>query len=178
MDGAFSARHALLERLEQSRSCRWARWVSVFVVDLRNIDLRSVPEALTVVGKRMILELRGISCLGLDLVLARRKGCAVTRSFSGLGDGAGRTGAGGCRPRDVARREAAARGAGEFPGDGLLLRKRPQPRRAGAGCLDGSNVERYAQHPTALGHSSQWLQKRAPADDERHYVGFWQEVAE
>ena len=38
-------------------------------------------EALTVVGERMIHELRGVSCLWLELVPAWRKGCAVTRSF-------------------------------------------------------------------------------------------------
>nr|WP_318284285.1 MULTISPECIES: Y-family DNA polymerase [unclassified Methylobacterium] len=53
------------------------------VADLRDIDPRPVRKALTVVGERMIHELRGVSCLGLDLVPARRKGCAVTRSFSG-----------------------------------------------------------------------------------------------
>ena len=50
--------------------------------DLREIDPRPVRKALTVVGERMIHELHGVSCLGLELVLARRKGCAVTRSFS------------------------------------------------------------------------------------------------
>ncbi len=53
------------------------------VADLRDVDPRPVRKALTVVGERMIHELRGVSCLGLDLVPARRKGCAVTRSFSG-----------------------------------------------------------------------------------------------
>ncbi len=53
------------------------------LADLRDIDPRPVRKALTVVGERMIHELRGVSCLGLDLVPARRKGCAVTRSFSG-----------------------------------------------------------------------------------------------
>jgi DNA polymerase V len=53
------------------------------VADLRDIDPRPVRKALTVVGERMIHELRGVSCLGLDLVPAHRKGCAVTRSFSG-----------------------------------------------------------------------------------------------
>ncbi|UMY16688.1 Y-family DNA polymerase [Methylobacterium organophilum] len=53
------------------------------VADLRDIDPRPVRRALTVVGERMIFELRGVSCIGLDLVPARRKGCAVTRSFAG-----------------------------------------------------------------------------------------------
>ncbi|MCJ2087392.1 Y-family DNA polymerase, partial [Methylobacterium sp. E-005] len=34
------------------------------------------------VGERIIHELRGLACLPLELVPARRKGCAVTRSFS------------------------------------------------------------------------------------------------
>jgi DNA polymerase V len=53
------------------------------VADLRDLDPRPVRKALTVVGERMIHELRGLSCLPLELVPARRKGCAVTRSFSG-----------------------------------------------------------------------------------------------
>ncbi|MCP1557130.1 UNVERIFIED_ORG: hypothetical protein J2W75_004054 [Methylorubrum zatmanii] len=39
-------------------------------------------KALTVVGERKIHELRGVPCLGLELVLAPPKGCTVTRSFS------------------------------------------------------------------------------------------------
>ena len=38
--------------------------------------------AMTVVGERIIHELKGISCLSLDAVPAQRKGLAVTRSFS------------------------------------------------------------------------------------------------
>jgi len=53
------------------------------VADLRDLDPRPVRKALTVVGERIIHELRGIACLPLELVPARRKGCAVTRSFSG-----------------------------------------------------------------------------------------------
>lgn len=52
------------------------------VADLRDLDPRPVRKALTVVGERMIHELRGRSCLPLEMVPARRKGCAVTRSFS------------------------------------------------------------------------------------------------
>jgi DNA polymerase V len=52
------------------------------VADLRDLDPRPVRKGLTVVGERIIHELRGTACLPLDLVPARRKGCAVTRSFS------------------------------------------------------------------------------------------------
>ena len=52
------------------------------VADLRDLDPRPVRKSLTVVGERIIHELRGTACLPLDLVPARRKGCAVTRSFS------------------------------------------------------------------------------------------------
>ena len=53
------------------------------VADLRDLDPRPVRKGLTVVGERIIHELRGLACLPLELVPARRKGCAVTRSFSG-----------------------------------------------------------------------------------------------
>ena len=52
------------------------------VADLRDLDPRPARKALTVVGERIIHELRGRACLALELVPARRKGCAVTRSFS------------------------------------------------------------------------------------------------
>jgi len=37
---------------------------------------------MTVVGERLIYELRGVSCLNLEAVAPSRKGCAVTRMFS------------------------------------------------------------------------------------------------
>ena len=52
------------------------------VADLRDLDPRPARKALTVVGERIIHELRGRACLPLELVPTRRKGCAVTRSFS------------------------------------------------------------------------------------------------
>jgi DNA polymerase V len=52
------------------------------VADLRDLDPRPVRKALTVVGERIIYELRGLACLPLELMPAQRKGCAVTRSFS------------------------------------------------------------------------------------------------
>jgi DNA polymerase V len=52
------------------------------VADLRDLDPRPVRKAMTVVGERIIYELRGLTCLPLELMPAQRKGCAVTRSFS------------------------------------------------------------------------------------------------
>ncbi|WP_019905868.1 Y-family DNA polymerase [Methylobacterium sp. 77] len=52
------------------------------VADVRDLDPRPVRRALTVVGERIIHELRGRACLSLETVAATRKGCAVTRSFS------------------------------------------------------------------------------------------------
>ena len=40
------------------------------VADLRDLDPRPVRKGLTVVGERIIHELRGLACLPLDLVLA------------------------------------------------------------------------------------------------------------
>lgn len=52
------------------------------VADLRDLDPRPVRKAMTVVGDRIIHELRGLACLPLELMPAQRKGCAVTRSFA------------------------------------------------------------------------------------------------
>ncbi|SFM30623.1 Y-family DNA polymerase [Methylobacterium pseudosasicola] len=50
--------------------------------DVRDLDTRLVRKAMTVVGERLVQELRGVACLDLEEVAATRKGCAVTRSFS------------------------------------------------------------------------------------------------
>lgn len=52
------------------------------VADVRDLDPRAARKSMTVVGERLIYELRGVACLDLDTVPATRKGCAVTRSFS------------------------------------------------------------------------------------------------
>ncbi|CAO3460751.1 Error-prone, lesion bypass DNA polymerase V (UmuC) [Azospirillum argentinense] len=49
--------------------------------DLRDVDRRQVRQVLTVVGQRVVDELRGISCLPLELVTPQQKALAVTRSF-------------------------------------------------------------------------------------------------
>ena len=48
---------------------------------LRDMDPRQARKLLTVVGERLVWELRGQSCLSLELVPPRRQGIAVTRCF-------------------------------------------------------------------------------------------------
>lgn len=50
--------------------------------DLANLDRNVARRLLTVGGERIVFELRGLSCLALELVAPQRKGCAVTRAFS------------------------------------------------------------------------------------------------
>ena len=52
------------------------------VADVRHLNLRPVRRAMTVVGERIVYELRGLACLDLETVTPTRKGCAATRSFS------------------------------------------------------------------------------------------------
>ena len=52
------------------------------VADVRDLDPRQARQSMTVVGERLIYELRGISCINLETVPAAQKGCAVTRMFS------------------------------------------------------------------------------------------------
>lgn len=49
---------------------------------LAGLEPRIARGLLTVVGERIVHELRGMACLPLELVPTTRKGCAVTRSFS------------------------------------------------------------------------------------------------
>lgn len=51
------------------------------VADLRDMDPRLARQALTVIGERIVYELRGVPCLPLDVVSQPQKGLAVTRSF-------------------------------------------------------------------------------------------------
>lgn len=48
---------------------------------LRDLEPRQARAVLSVVGERLVLELRAQTCLSWDEVPAGRKGCAVTRSF-------------------------------------------------------------------------------------------------
>lgn len=52
------------------------------VADVRDLDPRVARKAMTVVGERLVHELRGTACLDLETMAPTRKGCAVTRSFS------------------------------------------------------------------------------------------------
>lgn len=54
--------------------------------DLAALDHNRARQLMTVVGERIVFELRGQSCLALEQVAPQRKGCAVTRSFSGRVD--------------------------------------------------------------------------------------------
>ena len=56
------------------------------VADVRDLDPRGVRKGMTVVGERIIYELRGVSCIDMETVAPTRKGCAVTRCFSGRVD--------------------------------------------------------------------------------------------
>ena len=51
------------------------------VEDLTRIELRQARKVLTVTGARVVMELRGQSCLPLSLMGPPRKGLAVTRTF-------------------------------------------------------------------------------------------------
>lgn len=54
--------------------------------DVAALDPKQVRKAMTVVGERIIHELRGAACIDLESIAPTRKGCAVTRSFSGRVD--------------------------------------------------------------------------------------------
>jgi DNA polymerase V len=49
--------------------------------DLARIDPKLARKPLTVVGERIVHELRGLACLDLETITPQRKGIAVTRSF-------------------------------------------------------------------------------------------------
>ncbi|AMJ63250.1 Y-family DNA polymerase [Bosea sp. PAMC 26642] len=51
--------------------------------DVAALDPKLARKTLTVVGERIIHELRGQPCIDLETVAPTRKGCAVTRSFAG-----------------------------------------------------------------------------------------------
>ena len=52
------------------------------VADVRALDPRAARKGMTVVGERIIYELRGQQCIDLATLTPTRKGCSVTRSFS------------------------------------------------------------------------------------------------
>jgi DNA polymerase V len=53
------------------------------IADLRDMNLQLARKTLTVVGERIVQELRGYPCIPIEMAPAQQKGCAVTRSFSG-----------------------------------------------------------------------------------------------
>jgi DNA polymerase V len=52
------------------------------IADFLALDPRAARDSLTVVGARVQMELRGVSCLPLQMMAATRKGLACTRAFS------------------------------------------------------------------------------------------------
>jgi DNA polymerase V len=54
--------------------------------DVAVLDPTLARKSLTVVGERIVHELRGQPCIDLEIVAPTRKGCAVTRSFAGRVD--------------------------------------------------------------------------------------------
>ena len=54
--------------------------------DVASLDPKLARQTLTVVGERIIHEMRGTPCIDLEAVAPTRKGCAVTRSFAGRVD--------------------------------------------------------------------------------------------
>ncbi len=54
--------------------------------DVAALDPKLARQTLTVVGERIIQELRGNPCVDLEAIEPTRKGCAVTRSFAGRAD--------------------------------------------------------------------------------------------
>lgn len=65
----------------QASAAKLARLGVTTAGELRDLDPRQARQALTVVGERIVHELRGEPCLPWEEVPAGRKGCAVTRSF-------------------------------------------------------------------------------------------------
>jgi DNA polymerase V len=53
------------------------------VADVAALNPKLMRKSMTVVGERIIHELNGHPCISLESVAPTRKGCAVTRSFSG-----------------------------------------------------------------------------------------------
>jgi DNA polymerase V len=50
-------------------------------LELRNADTRWAKKAMTVVGARIVMELRGVSCLPLEICPRPRKSVTISRSF-------------------------------------------------------------------------------------------------
>lgn len=66
------------------RTAKKLQLIGIFSArDLRDMDIRAGRKLLTVVGARMIEELRGTSSLSLELLTPRKKTICCSRSFSG-----------------------------------------------------------------------------------------------
>lgn len=69
---------------------RWAAMLNgrgIFkAVHLRDADERWIRQRMGVVGQRVVMELRGVSCLSLEAVAPKKQSCCVSRSFGQVVD--------------------------------------------------------------------------------------------
>lgn len=67
---------------------QWAAWLKeqgiTTALDLKRADPKAIRARMTVVGERIVSELNGEPCLGLELVPPPQKGITVSRSFGRL----------------------------------------------------------------------------------------------
>ncbi len=138
------------------------------VADVRDLDPRPARRGLTVVGERIIHELRGLACLDLETVAATRKGCAVTRMFSQPRRGPGHDGAGRRGPRGAPRREAAARGARHRPRHGVLSHERARPGRPSRSVCTTVSLPEASSDTLLLARAATWAVRRTWRDGFRY----------
>ncbi len=108
---------------------------------------RAVRKAMTVVGERLVHELRGVPCLDLEEMAPTRKGCAVTRSFSDRVEDLATMEQSVAAHADRLGEKLRREGLGTDPRDGLLPHVGARPGPAAAFGFDGGDtaggVERY-----------------------------------
>ena len=106
------------------------------VANVRDLDPRVARQSMTVVGERVIYELRGISYISLETVPAAQGGAKGLRRHAYVlveGGEPARHGAGHRRPCDAARREAAPAGA-------RRRRRQPLADRSSGRCCKSSQA--------------------------------------
>lgn len=67
---------------------QWSAWLEgqgiKTACDLMHADAKAIRQKMTVTGERIVYELRGVSCLPLELAPPPKKGVTVSRSFGQL----------------------------------------------------------------------------------------------
>jgi DNA polymerase V len=67
---------------------QWATWLNeqkiITALDLKRADPKAMRRRMTVVGERIVHELRGTSCMPLELIAPQQQGITVSRSFGAL----------------------------------------------------------------------------------------------